>query len=143
MVAANLAPSWPANDRAQLAKVLVAVLDANHVHYDLWVGTFTSNTKAWHRDRLVRKHLAPADWLVVADVDELHQFPGVPAHGAAPPPGSHSGVRDWAPPGSAGAPDDGHSRNRGSASSPRAKASYASALLTAKSVWGPRDVQPP
>ncbi|CAH0365691.1 unnamed protein product [Pelagomonas calceolata] len=28
LVAANLAPSWPANDRAQLAKVLVAVLDA-------------------------------------------------------------------------------------------------------------------
>ena len=28
LVAANLAPSWPVNDRAQLAKVLVAVLDA-------------------------------------------------------------------------------------------------------------------
>ena len=28
LVAANLAPSWPANDRARLAKVLVAVLDA-------------------------------------------------------------------------------------------------------------------
>mmetsp|Transcript_13154 Transcript_13154/g.40554 ORF Transcript_13154/g.40554 Transcript_13154/m.40554 type:complete len:850 (-) Transcript_13154:22-2571(-) len=69
---------------------VAAVLDKTNVHYDLWVGTFTSETKAWHRDRLVRKKLEPSDWLVVADVDELHQFPGVlpndAAGGGAPSP---------------------------------------------------------
>ena len=66
------------------------------VHYDVWLGTFTSTTKAWHRDALVAAHLAPDDWLVVADVDELHQFPGLPSHAgeaaAATPAGGASPI---------------------------------------------------
>ena len=34
----------------------------------------------------MRQHLAPTDWLVVADVDELHQFPGVLRHDGSPGP---------------------------------------------------------
>lgn len=45
------------------------------IHHDVWVGTFSSETKAWHRDRIVSASLEPEDWLVVADVDEFHQFP--------------------------------------------------------------------
>jgi len=71
---------------------LEAVMDAAGVHFDVWVGTFTSETKAWHRDALVQEHLDPRDWLVVADVDEFHQFPGLLAHdgartAASPPEG--------------------------------------------------------
>lgn len=68
---------------------LEGLMDEHGVHFDVWVGTFTSETKAWHRDALVQEHLDPRDWLVVADVDELHQFPGLLAHdgsrGAASP----------------------------------------------------------
>ena len=67
------------------AQTLQSLLDKNSVHYDLWIGTFTSETKAWHRDKLTQKTLDKDDWLIVADVDELHQFPGVRAHdGSAP-----------------------------------------------------------
>ena len=62
------------------AQTLQNLLDKNSVHYDLWIGTFTSETKAWHRDKLTQKTLDKDDWLIVADVDELHQFPGVKAH---------------------------------------------------------------
>jgi hypothetical protein len=66
------------------AQTLQSLLDKNSVHYDLWIGTFTSETKAWHRDKLTQKTLDKDDWLVVADVDELHQFPGVRAHDGSP-----------------------------------------------------------
>ena len=52
-------------------------------YYDVWVGTFTSETKAWHREELVDSTLDADDWLVVADIDELHQFPGVVSFAAA------------------------------------------------------------
>ncbi|KAJ8603002.1 hypothetical protein CTAYLR_001533 [Chrysophaeum taylorii] len=55
---------------------LETTLDAAGVHYDVWIGTFSSETKAWHRERVVNAALEPDDWLVVADVDEFHQFPG-------------------------------------------------------------------
>lgn len=50
-------------------------LDKAGVHYDVWIGTFSSETKAWHRERVANAALLPDDWLVVADVDEFHQFP--------------------------------------------------------------------
>ena len=61
----------------EYTQALRTLLEKEQVHYDLWVGTFTSETKAWHRDELTQKTLGRDDWLVVADVDELHQFPGV------------------------------------------------------------------
>jgi len=51
-------------------------LEAAGVHYDVWIGTFSSETKAWHRDRVADAALDPDDWLIIADVDEFHQFPG-------------------------------------------------------------------
>jgi len=50
-------------------------LDRAGVRRDEWIGTFSSATKAWHRESVIKAALEPDDWVVVADIDEFHQFP--------------------------------------------------------------------
>lgn len=83
--AANIAITVQAStDSNPRTRTLLKTLDELGVgYYDVWVGTFTSETKAWHREELVDSTLDADDWLVVADIDELHQFPGVVSFAAA------------------------------------------------------------
>ncbi|KAJ1457997.1 hypothetical protein M885DRAFT_514558 [Pelagophyceae sp. CCMP2097] len=85
-----------AKEHNQHTEGMIAVLDAAGVYYDVWVGTFTSDTKAWHRNKLVAETLGDDDWIIVADIDELHQFPGLD-QGAAARNGSAPAFKDPTP----------------------------------------------
>lgn len=65
----------PRKDNPVVA-VVTKLLVEKGVHYDLWIGTFSSETKAWHRERVVDAAVPRNAWVVVADVDEFHQFGG-------------------------------------------------------------------
>lgn len=45
----------------------------------VWLAPYTSDGMWEERRRLQRRHARPQDWVISADVDELHEYPAAPA----------------------------------------------------------------
>jgi len=65
-----------AQDKAQEIEQAVTILSKHDIRpAEIWVAPYTSATM-WEKRREVQQKMAkPEDWIISADVDELHEFP--------------------------------------------------------------------
>ncbi|CAL6334700.1 unnamed protein product [Bathycoccus prasinos] len=64
------------NSKASNLRILVQKLESLDIYYDIHIGSWTSESLMFHQAHKLISCTTMKDWIVVADSDEFHEYPG-------------------------------------------------------------------